>query len=66
MASWFRFNENQYINTDNFNMFRVREEMNDDTWIVEGFDLKGGIKIATFNSQLQAQSLLEKLVGDTN
>ena len=63
MTNWFLVNENLCINVDSFSMFRVREDSNEDMWTVEACDLRGAIKIVTCDSQLEAQSILIKIMG---
>lgn len=63
MASWYQLNENNYINTDNINLLRVRENLNDDSWVVEALDLKGVMKIHSCQTENEALELLKKIVG---
>jgi len=67
MALWLRLNDRLWVDRDKFIVCRVREDVNDDSWVVEGLNADGAIKLHSpelrFESKIEAEEYLEAIMS---
>lgn len=63
MALWLRLNDRTWVDRDKFIVCRVREDVNDDSWVVEGLDANGALKLQAFESKIEAEEYLAAIMS---
>ena len=63
MVLWLQLNDSTWVDRDKFIVCRVREDVNDDSWVVEGLDAHGALRLQAFESKKEAEEYLDEFMS---